>query len=324
MERRAACSSMKEPVPAAQTLFIWKSTTRPSRTLTYLESWPPISKTVSTCGSAATAPRAWQVISSRTMSAPTNSPIIARPEPVVAAAATRTVPPRRASRLARPSCTAALGLPRVRRYCASSRRPSRSTSTRFVLVEPTSMPRVQGVTPASSRGHALRGRHSKPRPRSSGSAGRGSRNVRRSAAAAGAAHAAGSLGVPSATHAPVSPHAPSEPPTHTASDAPAPPCPPETCGVHASPAPAPGSAARSSASVSARPAASSEAPWAASAASRAQPTAPKNSKLSLTSSSPSPRPNTSRAARTTPAFSSTPPPRATGVRTGSDRTMVAL
>jgi len=47
----SACSSRKEPVPAAQTLFISKSTTTPLSTLIYFESCPPISKIVSTLGS---------------------------------------------------------------------------------------------------------------------------------------------------------------------------------------------------------------------------------------------------------------------------------
>ena len=37
-------------MPAAQTLFIMKSTTAPLDRLMYLESWPPISKMVSTSG----------------------------------------------------------------------------------------------------------------------------------------------------------------------------------------------------------------------------------------------------------------------------------
>ena len=52
---------------------------------------------------------------------------------------------------ARPSRTACLGLPRVRRYCASSSTPSVLTSTRFVLVEPTSTPSATGTGwPAAS------------------------------------------------------------------------------------------------------------------------------------------------------------------------------
>ena len=45
----SACSSRNEPVPAAQASFMAKSTTMPSCRLMNLESWPPISKMVSTC-----------------------------------------------------------------------------------------------------------------------------------------------------------------------------------------------------------------------------------------------------------------------------------
>ena len=67
----SACSSRKDPVPAAQTLFISKSTITPFWMLMYFESWPPISKMVSTLGSMQIAPVACAVISFRTMSAPT-------------------------------------------------------------------------------------------------------------------------------------------------------------------------------------------------------------------------------------------------------------
>ena len=43
----SACSSRKEPVPAAQASFMAKSTTTPSSRLMNLESCPPISKMVS-------------------------------------------------------------------------------------------------------------------------------------------------------------------------------------------------------------------------------------------------------------------------------------
>ncbi len=72
----SACSSRKDPVPAAQTLFISKSTTLPPQILMYLESCPPISKTVSTSGQASTAALAWAVISLTTTSAPVKSPIM--------------------------------------------------------------------------------------------------------------------------------------------------------------------------------------------------------------------------------------------------------
>lgn len=55
---RAACSSTKEPVPAAQILFIWKSATSPPCREIYFESCPPISKTVSASGTQTLAPGA--------------------------------------------------------------------------------------------------------------------------------------------------------------------------------------------------------------------------------------------------------------------------
>jgi len=91
--RRSACSSRKEPVPAAQTLFMVKSTTAPFSSETYLASCPPISKMVSTRGSACTAPRAWVVISLRTASAPMDSPVRYRPLPVVTQPRTTTRSP---------------------------------------------------------------------------------------------------------------------------------------------------------------------------------------------------------------------------------------
>ena len=45
-----ACSSMKLPVPAAQTLFMTERVTRPSRSVVNFESCPPISMMVSTSG----------------------------------------------------------------------------------------------------------------------------------------------------------------------------------------------------------------------------------------------------------------------------------
>src|ERR1022692_4333738 len=44
----SACSSRNEPVPAAQASFMAKSTTTPCSMEINLESWPPISKMVST------------------------------------------------------------------------------------------------------------------------------------------------------------------------------------------------------------------------------------------------------------------------------------
>ena len=60
----AACSSTKEPVPAAQILFIWKSATSPPCGEIYVESCPPISKTVSASGTQTLAALACAVISS--------------------------------------------------------------------------------------------------------------------------------------------------------------------------------------------------------------------------------------------------------------------
>jgi len=90
---------MNDPVPAAQTLFIAKSTTAPLSMLMYLESWPPISKIVSTSLRMNAAPVAWAVISFLTMSAPMKSPVRYRPEPVVAQPRTRMrpLPPRSSS-----------------------------------------------------------------------------------------------------------------------------------------------------------------------------------------------------------------------------------
>lgn len=62
---RAVCSSTKEPVPAAQILFIWKSATSPPCGEIYFESCPPISKTVSASGTQKLAALACAVISSR-------------------------------------------------------------------------------------------------------------------------------------------------------------------------------------------------------------------------------------------------------------------
>lgn len=62
---RAACSSTKEPVPAVQILFIWKSATTPPCREIYFESCPLISKTVSASGTQTLAALACAVISSR-------------------------------------------------------------------------------------------------------------------------------------------------------------------------------------------------------------------------------------------------------------------
>lgn len=80
--------ALHEPVPAAQTLFISKSTTPPSApTLINFASWPPISMTVSAAGDPWRAPLAWAVISSITRSAPAACPTSLLPEPVIPTAA---------------------------------------------------------------------------------------------------------------------------------------------------------------------------------------------------------------------------------------------
>ena len=75
-----------------------KSTTTPFSREMNLESCPPISKMVSTRLPAEavqtwTAPVLWAVISSLTTSAPTNSPISSRPDPVVPTPATMSRSP---------------------------------------------------------------------------------------------------------------------------------------------------------------------------------------------------------------------------------------
>ena len=149
---RAACSSTKEPVPAAQILFIWKSATSPSFREINLESWPPISKTVSACGFQWTAAFACAVISSRIASAPIILPIRSRPEPVMPTAVNFTSP-KRSRMLASPFLTTPSGLPAVRRYWKSMMFPCLSVRTRSVLVEPMSIPSAQpssGITPVTS------------------------------------------------------------------------------------------------------------------------------------------------------------------------------
>ena len=109
----AASSCRKLPVPAAQTLFMSKSTACRSSRRMYLASCPPISKIVSTSGSAAIAPRACAVISSMTRSAARKSPTTCRPEPVVARPSSRTPPPRSARSPATSSRATSIGRPRV-------------------------------------------------------------------------------------------------------------------------------------------------------------------------------------------------------------------
>ncbi len=115
MPSRSACSSRNEPVPAAQALFISKSTTAPSLRLMNFESCPPISKIVSTNGSMAAAAVACAVISFLTTSAPIISPVRYRPEPVVPAPRIVTREPTSSPTSARPCFTASIGLPAVGR-----------------------------------------------------------------------------------------------------------------------------------------------------------------------------------------------------------------
>src|SRR4030065_504517 len=77
--RRSACSSRKEPVPAAHASFIAKSTTTPSSRLMNFESCPPISKIVSTdCPKNRRLmneePGLWGGVSSRGGAAPPDPP----------------------------------------------------------------------------------------------------------------------------------------------------------------------------------------------------------------------------------------------------------
>ena len=90
----------------------------PSRRRMYFESWPPISKIVSTSGSSVSAPAAWAVISLMIASAPRSMPISLRPEPVVPTANSSSLLPALAA--ASPSArssfrVASMGLPCVRR-----------------------------------------------------------------------------------------------------------------------------------------------------------------------------------------------------------------
>ena len=107
------CSSRKEPVPAAHILFISKSTTTPFSRLIYLESWPPISKIVSTSLSISPAAVACAVISLMIISAPTRSPIRYLPEPVVPTALTFILSPTCFPIISIPFLTASIGLPAV-------------------------------------------------------------------------------------------------------------------------------------------------------------------------------------------------------------------
>ncbi len=115
MPSLSACSSRKEPVPAAQTLFISKSTTTPSLRAMYLESCPPISNMVSTSGSISAAAVACAVISFLMMSAPMKSPERYLPEPVVPTPMILTNSPHSSPTELKPSLMASSGLPAVAR-----------------------------------------------------------------------------------------------------------------------------------------------------------------------------------------------------------------
>ena len=141
----SACSSKKDPVPAAQTLFISKSTMAPFSKRINLESCPPISIIVSTSGSMAAAAFAWAVISFLITSAPTKSPTKKRPEPVVAAPKISTLFPHSVCKAFKPCFTASNGLPAVIKYCLASNAPCSSINTKLVLTEPTSMPKYTGI-----------------------------------------------------------------------------------------------------------------------------------------------------------------------------------
>ena len=232
-----------------------------------LESCPPISKTVSTCGSACAAPAAWQVISSTTASAPTSLPMRLRPEPVVATARTCTSEPRRAASVANPSRTARRASPPVRRYWALSTRPRGSRRTRSVEVDPTSIPKNTGMRPVrGSRSQSSRGSTAKPSPGRYPPFGNG---AKRGSSPAWERGWSSTLRRALRVAAPL-------------------------------------------------PAAASLEAWSAA------PAAWKKRLSSRAMSPSSPSLKTSRMARTTPAFSSTPPESATGASTGRPRTMSAL
>ena len=146
----SACSSRKDPVPAAQALFISKSTIIPSLIEIYFESCPPISNIVSTSGSILTAASAWAVISFFTISAPTKSAIIYLPEPVVPTPQISTLSAISLPTSSSPLFTASIGLPAVIRYLFESTLSSSSITARFVLIEPMSIPRYAFTFSADS------------------------------------------------------------------------------------------------------------------------------------------------------------------------------
>ena len=86
----------------------------------YFESWPPISKIVSTFlpisrSPMKEAPVLCAVISSLIVSAPISSPISSRPEPVVPTPLMRTLSPTSRSISWSPAWTTSIGLACVRR-----------------------------------------------------------------------------------------------------------------------------------------------------------------------------------------------------------------
>ncbi len=128
-------------MPAAQTLFIMKSTMAPLLRLMNLESWPPISKMVSTSGSMAAAAVglrgdfvAHHVGANEVPGEVAAGPVVAAPTILTRSAI--LAPTRR-----RPSVMASRGRPAVMRYTRARTRPSGSMTTTLVLMEPTSMPR---------------------------------------------------------------------------------------------------------------------------------------------------------------------------------------
>ena len=141
MPSLSACSSRKEPVPAAQTLFISKSTTTPFFRAMYLESCPPISNMVSTSGSITAAAVACAVISFLMTSAPMKSPERYLPEPVVPTPMTLTNSAHSSPTEESPFLMASSGRPAVARYLLVTSLRSLSMRMTLVLVEPTSMPR---------------------------------------------------------------------------------------------------------------------------------------------------------------------------------------
>src|ERR1035441_3251526 len=152
----SACSSRKDPVPAAQASFMAKSTTTPFSMEMNFESWPPISKIVST-GSPPSVLLMWiapvlcAVISSFTTSAPTNSAISSRPLPVVPTPRIFSRLPQIRSTSASPCCTASIGRPAVRRYTSWITAPNSSIATTLVDTDPMSRPRYAAIGSPSDR-----------------------------------------------------------------------------------------------------------------------------------------------------------------------------